>query len=129
MKNINDDIMRTATLSLTFWWKRQALSREMQNLDDRLLEDIGLGRYEIAQVVEHTYPRVGLRAGIVGLFTRFKNYLRNHRAAQELSNLDDRMLADMGIFRSDISSIADGHYPERAERVQNAVNDDHVRAA
>ena len=129
MKNINDDKLNTVTRFLVVWWKRQRLSREMHNLDDRMLADIGLSRYEISQVVDRTFPRVTFAAIVTSLIGSVRKYIRNHRAAEELSYLDDRMLADMGIFRSDIASIAEGYYPERDHRDQNAANDDHVRAA
>ena len=39
-----------------------------------------------------------------GLMGRVKSYLAKNRAARQLSQLDDRMLADIGISRGDINA-------------------------
>jgi uncharacterized protein YjiS (DUF1127 family) len=40
----------------------------------------------------------------VGLMGRVKSYLAKNRAARQLSMMDDRMLADIGITRGDITA-------------------------
>lgn len=40
----------------------------------------------------------------VGLMGRVKSYLSKNRAARQLSMMDDRMLADIGVSRSDIKA-------------------------
>ena len=40
----------------------------------------------------------------VGVMGRMKTYLAKNRAARQLSQLDDRMLADIGIARGEISN-------------------------
>ncbi len=44
-----------------------------------------------------------------GLLGRVKNYLARSRAERQLSQLDDRMLADIGMKRSEISSMVWGN--------------------
>ena len=39
-----------------------------------------------------------------GLMGRVKSYLAKNRAARQLSLMDDRMLADIGVSRGDISA-------------------------
>ncbi|MEI6541425.1 MAG: DUF1127 domain-containing protein [Planctomycetota bacterium] len=43
-----------------------------------------------------------------GLFGRVKNYLARSRAERQLAQLDDRLLADIGMKRSEISSMVWG---------------------
>lgn len=142
MKFLNDDKSQKATLSLSRWWKRSKLSREMNALGDRMLADIGICREEIDTVVEKSYPRVGVLAVVSGWLNKLAEIRRNHAAAWELSGMDDRELADIGLYRADISSIAKGHYPERHAHASpltgygvgvgitaQPVNDDHQRAA
>ena len=40
----------------------------------------------------------------VGVMGRMKTYLAKNRAARQLSQLDDRMLADIGIARGEINT-------------------------
>ena len=39
-----------------------------------------------------------------GLMGRVKSYLSKNRAARQLSQMDDRMLADIGVSRGDINA-------------------------
>ncbi len=142
MKNINDDKLLTATPSLSTWRKRAKLSQEMYALNDRMLADIGICRNEIQLIVEKSYPRVRVMAVIAGLLNKWADARKNRKIARDLAAFDDRMLADIGLGRSDISSIAKGYYPERhahslslmglgfgSSTNADAVNDDHRRAA
>lgn len=43
-------------------------------------------------------------ASNAGLMGRMKNFISRSRAERQLRQLDDRMLADIGIVRSDISA-------------------------
>lgn len=43
-----------------------------------------------------------------GLFGRVRNFLARSRAERQLAQLDDRMLADIGLKRSEISRMVWG---------------------
>ena len=44
-----------------------------------------------------------------GLFGRIRTYLARSRAERQLAQLDDRMLADIGVKRSEISRMVWGN--------------------
>jgi uncharacterized protein YjiS (DUF1127 family) len=44
-----------------------------------------------------------------GVMGRFKGYLARSRAERQLSQLDDRMLADIGVQRSEIAKMVWGN--------------------
>ena len=140
MKNINDDKMKNGLFSLSTWWKRHNLAAELNAMDTCILEDIGISRNEISDIVDRSFPQYTLKETVELVIAKVLAFRANQQAAWELSGFDDRMLADIGLYRSDISSIAQGHYPEREnrtaiakthypERENKAANDDHQRAA
>lgn len=49
----------------------------------------------------------GLKMG-TGLFGRVQSFLAKSRAERQLNELDDRMLADIGLKRADISKMVWG---------------------
>ncbi len=142
MMTINDDMPKIDMPLLLAWWKRRALSREMQSLEDRLLADIGVERHDIEAIAANSFPKFSLAARLSRMAEKLKRVHDNHVAAWELSAFDDHMLNDIGLFRSDLSGIAKGRYPERRSAISNHVeraddisfeglasNDDHRRAA
>jgi len=93
------------------WFAMRQARRQMLQLDDRLLEDIGLTRYEIYDAFDVPTidfsavfaPVVNVARKVVG-FVKGWNGRRN--AYQQLSVLDDHMLEDIGIRRDEIEAIA-----------------------
>ena len=57
-------------------------------------------------VARITYPGALIAKGAKSMFKSIVNRLRISRTMFELNNLDDRMLADIGLTRSDITSVA-----------------------
>ena len=60
-----------------------------------------------------TYGREAIRNEGVqhssGLFGRFRTYLARTRAERQLAQLDDRLLADIGMKRSEITRMVWGN--------------------
>ncbi len=59
-----------------------------------------------------TYGRESVRnQGVVfapGLVGRVKGYFERSRAVRQLNQMDDRMLADIGVHRADITKLVAG---------------------
>lgn len=104
---------RTATLtglgaalveSLRRPWRRSQLAFELGRLDERMLADIGMKRIEIETVADNAS-----RAATPSLGEFIGGYLatawKRRQLRRELNALDDRMLSDIGIGRSDIPAV------------------------
>ena len=99
------------------WLRRRAetarAARELLSLDDRSLDDIGISRADIHEMV-YVARRAGpaLRGEMLVNFVRDKiaNPIRRwrlrERTRRELMQLDDAMLRDIGIERGQIEGIA-----------------------
>lgn len=95
--------------AIALWTARAQLKRRLSELDDHLLADIGLRRDQIPRLV------AGLPLGAEGAeerpgfvrraLARVAAWRARERLHRELMELDDRMLADIGIRRSDIPTI------------------------
>lgn len=95
--------------AIALWGERAQLNRRLSELDDHLLADIGLRRDQIPRLV------AGLPLGAEGsedgpgfvrrALARVAAWRARGRLRRELMELDDRMLADIGIRRSDIPMV------------------------
>lgn len=88
-------------------FKRAAIERELSQLDNRMLEDLGLSREEIGSVAAMavSVPGEGTLFAefsrlIVNLFVRPVVAWNRRRAVEStLMSMDDRMLSDIGLTR------------------------------
>lgn len=95
----------------------------LMSLDDRMLADIGLNRYEVADYVSTLEPRNEpaqslLAAAGQDIVAPLRAWNRARETARQLARLDDRMLIDIGIVRGDIDWVAG----EIARRTITAAN-------
>src|SRR5258706_4521632 len=91
-------------------FKRAKIARELRMLDARMLSDIGLSPSDIDRIAAESVGGKGdwivlslaarIGRGIV-------NWAHKRAAYRSLMALDDRMLADIGLTRSDIGELVD----------------------
>jgi len=112
------EIIGTQVARLVDAWRRRrayhlAVS-ELQGLDDHMLRDIGVQRYNIQEIVYQAPRMVAEARGamLVNLIRRaivapIGRWLVRLRTERELNTLDDKMLRDIGIERGQIEAIAE----------------------
>lgn len=111
------------------WNRRRKARATLQALDDRLLADIGLARYEIDAHVARLSGAISgpLPAAVQAMEEDVTAPLKAWSAARatvkELSRLTDRQLMDIGVIRGDIDELA-GNLAERGL----VANSNHVSA-
>jgi uncharacterized protein YjiS (DUF1127 family) len=93
------------------WRLARRNRRVLEQLDDRMLKDIGLTRGEINHVVGAGTVSAGVMfAPLVKFGVKVANAIKGwndrRNAYRQLANLDDHMLEDIGIMRHEIASIA-----------------------
>ncbi len=94
-------------------WKRRRTITELQKLSDRMLADIGLNRGQIVQVATVLAAAPGspvrrqAKPAREPLFARLRRARQRRQAIQELEQLPDRILADIGISRGEIPATVD----------------------
>jgi uncharacterized protein YjiS (DUF1127 family) len=92
-------------------FRRGAIASQLRRLDDRMLADIGLQRWQIASVASQAVTGVNMSVGeafgaLLTALSGSYSAWRNRRAAyRELMSLDDRMLQDIGMSRGDIPAV------------------------
>jgi uncharacterized protein YjiS (DUF1127 family) len=108
------------------WLRRAAVVRQLSELDDRMLADIGVARRQIDDIAdaavggERPSLFLALAAAAAGPVMR---WYRRNQAFKQLSQLDDRMLSDIGVNRGDIPHLVqiwDGKSP-----AENGAEDEH----
>ncbi len=119
--------------------RRRASIRNLNALNDHLLRDIGVTRYEIAVYVKQhmaahavpsEHPSLVQRAGQAVRATQrpFKTWRDARITARQLRDLDRRQLADIGLPSSDIGWLA-RDLAERSLATATAANDNRDRTA
>jgi uncharacterized protein YjiS (DUF1127 family) len=94
--------------------RRALIARQLQKLDDRLLADIGLQRWQIEVVADNAVggSRESFPAAVVQLVSLlgkgFRLWREKRIAYRELMALDERMLRDIGLNRGDIPAVVAG---------------------
>ncbi len=119
VKSLGAGVVRART-------RRNALD-QLHRLDDRMLRDIGLERGNLAEAVDATLERrapvwslenfslASLGQAVIAPLVRWQ---RNAATLGELSQLDDHLLADIGVNRGDLR-YAPERVLERAAANQN----------
>lgn len=95
--------------------RRDAVTRELAGLSNRMLEDLGMSRGDIAPTAKLTadraYPVSGSIFGDLSaladaaIVRPIATWLARRQAESHLRSLDDRLLADVGLTRGDIASV------------------------
>ena len=94
-------------------FERASVARQLSGLGDRELADIGLSRGDIPAVLERSRPSVGVAEAFGRMMHDLlvaPTVLWNKRrvAYSALNALDNRMLADIGVARAEISDVVKG---------------------
>ena len=95
-------------------FRHASIVRELTRLDDRMLADIGVRRWDIDTVADKAAtaegPSLGEALGgvVIAIGKAVSQWQERRTAVRELSELDDRMLSDIGISRSEIPAVVAG---------------------
>ena len=102
-------LVRLAASKVVDWANKRATYRSLSSLDDRMLRDIGLNRGDIPALVDALRgpmgrPVTGFESEVVMPLKQWNLWRVAHK---QLSQLDNRMLSDIGFVRGDIEWVAD----------------------
>lgn len=94
------------------WNRRREIYDQFMAMDDRMLADIGMTRYEAAEYVrrlgrelQEPLPEV-LAAMEQDVTAPIRAWNRARLTARQLDQLSDRQLTDIGVVRGDIAELA-----------------------
>jgi len=113
---------------LTRPFKRAKVAGELQMLDDRMLSDIGICRAEIERVaVDSAGADELVVVSLVKYAARsFTRWAQRREAYRSLMALDERMLADIGLSRSQIPAVVSAMAGGRAAAIEGGFEADLV---
>jgi uncharacterized protein YjiS (DUF1127 family) len=94
------------------WSRRREIYDQLMSMDDRMLADIGMTRYDAAEYVrrlgrevQEPLPEV-LAAMEQDVTAPIRAWNRARLTARQLDQLSDRQLVDIGVVRGDITELA-----------------------
>lgn len=94
------------------WNRRRHVYDTLMSMDERMLSDIGLARYEVAEYVRKLSQKAAqplpetLAAMEQDVTAPIRAWSRARLTAKQLSRLTDRQLLDIGVVRGDIEELA-----------------------
>jgi uncharacterized protein YjiS (DUF1127 family) len=97
---------------LVEWNRRREIYDQLMSMDDRMLADIGMTRYDAAEYVRRLGREVqeplpeALAAMEQDLTAPIRMWNRARMTARQLDELTDRQLVDIGVVRGDIDELA-----------------------
>jgi uncharacterized protein YjiS (DUF1127 family) len=98
-------------------WRRRQTVAELSMLSDRMLADIGLTRGQIVEVADALAARRGNTAPSgKRLFATMRHAHQRRATIRELEQLPDRILADIGIARSQIPAAVEDILARRGDQ-------------
>ncbi|HTO67065.1 MAG TPA: DUF1127 domain-containing protein [Bradyrhizobium sp.] len=109
--------------------RRRRAYQNLMALDDRMLNDIGLTRDEIPAVVKSLTGEAPAWNGDAEEGSTIRVWNRYRATAKELGQLDNHMLADIGIVRGDIDWVAEELAIRSVRPAANANSSSAPRAA
>jgi uncharacterized protein YjiS (DUF1127 family) len=94
------------------WGRRREIYDQLMSMDDRMLADIGMTRFDAAEYVrrlgrevQEPLPEV-LAAMEQDVTAPIRTWNRARLTARQLDRLSDRQLVDIGVVRGDIAELA-----------------------
>jgi uncharacterized protein YjiS (DUF1127 family) len=94
------------------WNRRREIYDQLMSMDDRMLADIGMTRYDAAEYVRRLGREVQeplpetLAAMEQDVTAPIRAWNRARLTARQLNELSDRQLMDIGVVRGDIAELA-----------------------
>jgi uncharacterized protein YjiS (DUF1127 family) len=94
------------------WSRRREIYDQLMSMDDRMLADIGMTRYDAAEYVRRLGREVQeplpetLAAMEQDVTAPIRAWNRARLTARQLNELTDRQLMDIGVVRGDITELA-----------------------